>query len=541
MSVVLLSSTSATTITKSQSKKIPFLSPTTDSAKLSFKVSFSPSRSKLFNNPLRVAAPPSVPTSDPAEEQRVEEDFGGEKEEEGSEFKWRDHWYPVSLVEDLDPNVPTRFQLLGRDLVLWFDRNDQKWAAFDDLCPHRLAPLSEGRLDENGHLQCSYHGWSFSGCGSCTRIPQAATSGPEARAVKSPRACAIKFPAMVSQGLLFVWPDENGWERANSIEPPRLPDDFDKPEFSTVTIQRDLFYGYDTLMENVSDPSHIDFAHHKVTGRRDRAKPLPFKVESSGPWGFQGANDDNPRITAKFVAPCYSMNKIEIDAKLPIAGNQKWVIWICSFNIPMAPGKTRSIVCSARNFFQFSVPGPAWWQVVPRWYEHWTSNLVYDGDMIVLQGQEKVFLSKSMESSDYDVNKEYTKLTFTPTQADRFVLAFRNWLRRHGKSQPEWFGSTTANQPLPSTVLTKRQMLDRFDQHTQVCSSCKGAYNVFQTLKKFLVGATVFWAATAGVPSDVQIRLILAGLSLISAASAYALHEQEKNFVFRDYVHSEIE
>lgn len=46
---------------------------------------------------------------------------------------------------------------------------------------------------------------------------------------------------------------------------PRLPDDFNSPEFSTVTIQRDLFYGYDTLMENVSDPSHIDFAHHKVS------------------------------------------------------------------------------------------------------------------------------------------------------------------------------------------------------------------------------------------------------------------------------------
>lgn len=44
----------------------------------------------------------------------------------------------------------------------------------------------------------------------------------------------------------------------------RLPDDFKKPEFATVNIQRDLFYGYDTLMENVSDPSHIDFAHHKV-------------------------------------------------------------------------------------------------------------------------------------------------------------------------------------------------------------------------------------------------------------------------------------
>lgn len=47
----------------------------------------------------------------------------------------------------------------------------------------------------------------------------------------------------------------------------------------------------------------------QVTGRRDRAKPLPFKLESSGHWGFAGANDGNPRISAKFVAPCYYMNK----------------------------------------------------------------------------------------------------------------------------------------------------------------------------------------------------------------------------------------
>lgn len=76
-----------------------------------------------------------------------------------------------------------------------------------------------------------------------------------------------------------------------------------------MTIQRDLYYGYDTLMENVSDPSHIDFAHHKVTGRRDRAKPLPFKVQKSGPWGFAGTNNDNPTISSGFYPPCYFYNK----------------------------------------------------------------------------------------------------------------------------------------------------------------------------------------------------------------------------------------
>ncbi|KAL8501299.1 hypothetical protein ACS0TY_020734 [Phlomoides rotata] len=505
-----------------------------------FCVTRSQKRREIFRNPLRVAAPPSTPSTPITEEDQEREDPSIEiedsEENSSSKFSWRDHWYPVSLVEDLDPRYPTPFQLLNRDLVLWFDNSASQWVAFDDKCPHRLAPLSEGRIDENGHLQCSYHGWSFDGCGSCTRIPQAASEGPEARAVKSPRACVTRFPTMVSQGLLFVWPDENGWERAQATIPPKLPDEFDKPEFSSVTIQRDLYYGYDTLMENVSDPSHIDFAHHKVTGRRDRAKPLPFKMEASGPWGFAGANEGNPKITAKFVAPCYYLNKVEIDTKLPIVGDQKWVIWICSFNVPMAPGKTRSIVCSARNFFQFSMPGPAWWQVVPRWHEHWTSNKVYDGDMIVLQGQEKVFLAESKD----DINKEYTKLTFTPTQADRFVLAFRNWLRRHANSEPQWFG-TTDQQPLPSTVLSKRQMLDRFEQHTQKCSSCRNAYTRFQTLQKLLIGAAVVCASTAGIPPDMNIRLALGAAALLSAALAYAVHDIQKNFVFVDYVHADIE
>lgn len=487
-----------------------------------------------------VAAPPTKTEQNQsypeAEKNEIDEEF--EDESSSSKFSWRDHWYPVSLIEDLDSSLPTPFQLLGREIVIWFDKANSQWVVFDDKCPHRLAPLSEGRIDERGNLQCSYHGWSFDGRGGCTVIPQASPEGPEARAIGSPRACATRFPTLVSQGLLFVWPDENGWEKANASKPPMLPEDFVKPEFATVNIQRDLFYGYDTLMENVSDPSHIDFAHHKVTGRRDRAKPLPFKMDSRGSWGFSGANEGNPRISSKFIAPCYYINKVEINTKLPVVGDQKWVIWICSFNVPMAPGKTRSIVCSARNFFQLTVPGPAWWQVVPRWYEHWTSNKVYDGDMIVLQGQEKIFLAETENGGD--INKQYTSLTFTPTQADRFVLAFRNWLRRHGNGQPEWFGKSSS-QPLPSTVLSKRQMLDRFEQHTLKCSACKGAYEGFQTWQKILIGATVVFCATSGIPSDTQLRIILAALALVSAALAFSINQLKNNFVFVDYVHAEID
>jgi len=48
-----------------------------------------------------------------------------------------------------------------------------EWNVFEDACPHRLAALSEGRIDENtGNLMCTYHGWTFDSAGKCTNIPQ---------------------------------------------------------------------------------------------------------------------------------------------------------------------------------------------------------------------------------------------------------------------------------------------------------------------------------------------------------------------------------
>lgn len=85
------------------------------------------------------------------------------------------------------------------------------------------------------------------------------------------------------------------------------------------------------------------------------------------------------------------------------------------------------------------------------------------------------------------------------------------------------------------------QMLDRFEQHTQKCSSCKGAYDTFQTLQKFLIGATVVFCATTGIPSDLNLRIILAGFAVLSAGLGYAINEIQKNFVFVDYVHADID
>ena len=113
--------------------------------------------------------------------------------------RWQHAWYPVAFVRDLDPSRPTPFTLMGNDLVLWFERSSGAWRALADVCPHRLVPLSDGRLNAAGELECPYHGWTFNGEGRCTAIPQA-TEGSSPKNKRDGGAIGQQAPHMKNQG-----------------------------------------------------------------------------------------------------------------------------------------------------------------------------------------------------------------------------------------------------------------------------------------------------------------------------------------------------
>ena len=65
-----------------------------------------------------------------------------------SEFNFWQNWYPISPLEDLKCDCPISFTLLGKPLVIWKNPTTSTFQVFLDQCPHRLAPLSEGRIDQ---------------------------------------------------------------------------------------------------------------------------------------------------------------------------------------------------------------------------------------------------------------------------------------------------------------------------------------------------------------------------------------------------------
>ena len=218
---------------------------------------------------------------------------------EGEKFNFFKCWYPLVPVEILDPEEPHRFQLLGTDIVVWNDARIEgdagekfgpkpkrgkfvrdmdsgKWRAFADECPHRKVPLSEGRVENDGTLLCSYHAWRFDGEGNVVDVPQVMSSSSSSEgdndsggskknaelASLGKRANCNSFPTQVVDGILWVWAESGDDAQIESkLTPPNkyeVPDDLPKDRLQLGVFNfRELPYGADYFIENVVDPAHV--------------------------------------------------------------------------------------------------------------------------------------------------------------------------------------------------------------------------------------------------------------------------------------------
>ncbi|MEA5510132.1 Rieske 2Fe-2S domain-containing protein [Crocosphaera sp. UHCC 0190] len=387
-------------------------------------------------------------------------------------FDWQEVWYPVYYVEDLDKSKPTAFTLLERNIVIWWDKKATQWRVFDDQCPHRLAPLSEGRINEVGCLECPYHGWAFSGTGNCEIIPQ---QPPGGKAENSVRAKVKSLPAKVCQGLLFVYAGKA--ENADKISIP-LVDVLEEnaDEWVCLNTFRDLPYDALTLLENVLDSSHIPYTHHQTVGNRANVSPVELEVVESGKWGFKGVWEEGPRKgtlgrqETTFIAPAMMWH----DLTSKQFGRTLTVVYAT----PIRKGECRLF---ARFPFKFSSPFPKLFiKSTPTWYSHLGNNGVLEDDQIFLHHQERYLEEKGGSENFY-------KAFYLPTKADLFVFEFRSWVNQY-KAQP--FPQKTL-----SPVLSTETLLDRYHSHTKKCNSCRTALKNLQRVKIVVVIATsIIWA-----------------------------------------------
>ncbi|KDP42101.1 hypothetical protein JCGZ_01889 [Jatropha curcas] len=409
-----------------------------------------------------------------------------ENESQEEKFDWFCQWHPIMPVCDLDKRVPHGKRVMGLDVAVWWDRNENAWKVFDDSCPHRLAPLSEGRIDQWGRLQCVYHGWCFNGSGDCKFIPQAPPDGPPVHTFK--KACVAAYPSTVQHGIVWFWPNSNPeYKDILSKKTPPYISELDDPSYIKPMANREFPYGY--AKYDLQFPSYIIFSikcncckdtlklsYSKLD--REGGAPMDINIEKLDINGYHSTRYGG---ASKFMAPC---------------------VYYSAFTLPASvnSGKTKD------------------------------------------QGNGSV--SSTVNSKERKImevgTSNWQKACYVPTKSDAQVIAFRKWLRKYSDGQINWGGRFSG--ALPPTA-PKEQLMDRYWSHVVNCSSCNAAYKGLNALEVILqvvsiISIGIAAATKQSLKSAVARNALVLMAVLCFVASRWLAHFIYKNFHFHDYNHA---
>ena len=199
-----------------------------------------------------------------------------------------DIWYFAALGSDLKPGKLQRYEIMGQPVLLGRQRSGDVYA-LRDICPHRAAPLSAGRLtaDAAGEevVECPYHGWTFRTDGVCAKIP----SLVQGQAMEVSRIRVRRYPVAESQGMVFIWmaQDEKARGDGKDAEPDQPPPVFEGVVGGAPKLvdRMDFDAHIDHAVVGLMDPAHGPYVHQQWWWRsksHQLEKAKPFEPREAG-------------------------------------------------------------------------------------------------------------------------------------------------------------------------------------------------------------------------------------------------------------------
>lgn len=187
----------------------------------------------------------------------------------------REAWYVAAMDEEVPPDAMLARRILD-DPVLLFRDADGAIRAVADICPHRFAPLSKGKLDK-GVVTCGYHGLAFDGTGRCVRNPHGRGHIPDGAPLRS-------YQVHEAAGLIWIWTGRNA--PPEGCEPP-------VPDFLAAAQPAEMARGhrvtqanYTLMVDNIIDLSHSDYLHANVLGTGETVSKLTPTIKATGTGGI---------------------------------------------------------------------------------------------------------------------------------------------------------------------------------------------------------------------------------------------------------------
>ena len=180
----------------------------------------------------------------------------------------RNAWYVAGWSKEFGHQLH-QIKILGEDLVS-FRASTGDVSVLQDRCPHKLLPLSQGRLIED-QIECGYHGTTFGADGKYTHIP----GQPRV----PPTACVRAYPVHERHDIVWVWMgDPEKADHDAVFDMPELADpEWDNHQGDALFIKS----SYLNVAENLVDPAHVTYVHPTTLGSPDHAS-VPVEYDTKG-------------------------------------------------------------------------------------------------------------------------------------------------------------------------------------------------------------------------------------------------------------------
>jgi phenylpropionate dioxygenase-like ring-hydroxylating dioxygenase large terminal subunit len=172
-------------------------------------------------------------------------------------------WYMAAWQEELSAGSGLARTIAGYPMLMFLDANGDA-AVLEDMCPHRFAPLSRGRIAE-GRVTCGYHGLVFDSSGHCVYSPHGALPS---------QARVRRFPSVTRHTALWIWLGEP--VEADESKIPDLAFLTRAPHLAKRAGYMHARASQELCVDNILDLSHADCLHPLSLGggatTRARAK-----------------------------------------------------------------------------------------------------------------------------------------------------------------------------------------------------------------------------------------------------------------------------
>jgi len=178
-------------------------------------------------------------------------------------------WYVGAWSNEIKDQALFERTIAGVSLVM-FRQKDNEIAVINNMCPHRFAPLSMGKL-VGDTVECRYHGLRFDASGQCVHNPHGQGNIPA-------KACVDSYPAVERHDMIWIWMGD-----PTLADPDQIPDFscHTSAQFPTVCGVIEMEANYELITDNLMDLSHVEYVHEGILGS-DAIKCGEHEVIQSG-------------------------------------------------------------------------------------------------------------------------------------------------------------------------------------------------------------------------------------------------------------------